>query len=64
MRIIPKFTGYHVVSVVISWLLRLLRICSSRSNLHGHVTDGKIHILPSVSSYRLVGLSANKLLTK
>ena len=36
-----KITGYHVVSMVIFWLLRSLRICSSRSDLRGHVTGGR-----------------------
>ena len=57
VRIVTNFTGYHVTSAVIFWLLGLLQSCSSRSDLRGHVTDGKMQILPSVSSYWFVGLS-------
>ena len=59
MRIVENLTGYHVLSTVISWLMRSLRICSSWSDLRGHVTGGKTQFLPSVSFYWFVGLGAN-----
>ena len=67
MLIIINFTGYHevlLISMLIFLLPRLLRICSPRLDLRDHVTDGKTQFLPSVSSYWIVGLSANYLLTK
>ena len=64
VRIVTTLAGYHVVSLVIFWLLRLLRIFHSRSDLRGHVTDSRPQFLPSVSSYCLAGLSASCLFTK
>ena len=57
--IVTTLTDCHGVSPVISQLLRLLRINSSRSDLRGHVTDGKTQFLPSVSFHWLVGLGVN-----
>ena len=59
MRIDTNLTGYQVDSMVNSWLLRLLRICSSRSVLRGQVTDGKKHFIPPVSFFWLVGLGTD-----
>ena len=64
VRIVTNLSGYHVVSFVIFWLLRLLRLFYSLSDLRSHVTDSRPQFLPSVSSYCLVGLSANWLFTE
>ena len=64
MWIVTTLSGYHVLSSVTFWLLRFLRISSLRSDLRGHVTDGKTQFLPSVSFYWLVGLGANWLITE
>ena len=63
MRIVTNLTVYHVVSMVVFWLLRLLGICSSQSDLRGHVTKCKTQFLPWMRSYWLVGLSDNSLAT-
>ena len=59
MRIITKLTDYHVVSLLIFWLLRLLRIRYSRWDILGYVTDSETQVLPSVSFCWLVGIGAN-----
>ena len=51
VRIVTNLSGYHVVSLVIFWLLRLLRIFYSLSDLRSHVTDSRPQFLQSVSSY-------------
>ena len=54
-------TAGYAEYYLIHWLLR---ICSPRSDLRGHVTDGKTQFSPSVSSYWLVGQGANQGITK
>ena len=52
-QIKTKFISNHVVlldDLRIFWLLRLLWICSSLSDLRGHVIDGKTQFIPSMSS--------------
>ena len=64
VRIVTNLSGYHVVSLVIFWLLRLLRLFYSLSDLRSHVTDSRPQFLQSVSFYCLLGLSANWIFTE
>ena len=45
--------------MVIFWLLKLLRIYSSWSDLRSQVIDGKTQFLPAVGLFWLFGLGGN-----